>query len=164
LLSAGKQTGGVDFRLRSQAVASHCSVLFAALRALPLAEALYRAKRAFPWPSRYSGLAHGPLLGIDHLLASSAHLFNKYVHKHRGPGLSQPKQALLMACAASNAKRVGDKSWSRRIRRLKGWRRQRLREFEHQHQLEVNQSRNVERPRAGYSDAVWMQTSRLSRV
>jgi hypothetical protein len=59
-------------------------------------------------------------------------MFNKHLHKHRGPGLSQPKRALLMACAASNAKRVGDHSWSRRMKRLKGWRRQRLRDFEQQ--------------------------------
>jgi len=35
-------------------------------------------------------------------------LLNKYLDRHGGSRLSQPKQALLMACAASNAKRVGD--------------------------------------------------------
>ncbi len=90
-------------------------------------------------------------------------LFNKYVNRHRGPGLTQPKYALLMATAASNARRVGNSFWGRRMRRLKGWRRQRRRDFEQQLQLKENRSRNVERPRAGYSDAVWMQTARLTR-
>ena len=88
-------------------------------------------------------------------------LFIKYLDRHRGPGLSQPKQALLMACAASNARRVGDRSWSRRMKRLKGWRRQRRRDFEQQQE---DRSRNIERPRTGYSDAVWMQTARLNRI
>jgi hypothetical protein len=91
-------------------------------------------------------------------------LFNKYVHRHRGPGLSQPKMALLMATAASNARRVGNSFWGRRMRRLKGWRRQRQRDFKQQPQLKENRSRSVERPRAGYSDAVWAQTSRLTRI
>ena len=88
-------------------------------------------------------------------------LFNKYLHKHRGPGLSQPKRALLMACAASNAKRVGDNSWSRRMKRLKGWRRQLLPEL--LLQLEPSQ----DRPRIAqecYSDAVRTQTSRLAGI
>jgi hypothetical protein len=88
-------------------------------------------------------------------------LLNKYLHKHRGPRLSQPKMALLMACAASNVKRVGDKSWSRRMKRLKGWRRQLLGEL--RVQLEPPQ----DRPRIaqqGYSDAVWTQTSRLRGI
>jgi hypothetical protein len=80
------------------------------------------------------------------------------VQKH-GPRLSQPKYALLMATAASNARRVGDSFWGRRMRRLKGWRRQRQRDFEQQPQLKENRSR----PRAGYSDAVWTQTARLTR-
>jgi hypothetical protein len=46
------------------------------------------------------------------------------------------------------------------MKRLKGWRRQRQRDFEQQHQLKENRSC----PRAGYSDAVWTQTSRLTRV
>jgi hypothetical protein len=46
-------------------------------------------------------------------------LLNKYAHRH-GPRLSQQKQALLKACAASNSRRVGNKSWSRSMRRRKG--------------------------------------------
>jgi len=48
-------------------------------------------------------------------------LLNKYEHQH-GARLSQRKRALLKACAASNSRRVGDKSWSRSMRRRKGWR------------------------------------------
>jgi hypothetical protein len=54
---------------------------------------------------------------------------NKYEQKHRGHRLSQPKGALLMAAAASNARRVGDRSWARRMWQLKGLRQQRLREL-----------------------------------
>ena len=87
-------------------------------------------------------------------------LLNKYLDRHRGPGLSQPKQALLMDCAASNAKRVGDKSWSRRMNRLKGWRRQRLRE-----QTELEPSQNRTRiAQQGYFDGGWTQTSRLRGI
>ena len=56
-------------------------------------------------------------------------LLNKYEQRHRGPGLTQQKWALLAACAASNARRVGDSSWAHRMWRLKGWRRQRLGEL-----------------------------------
>jgi len=88
-------------------------------------------------------------------------LFNKYLHKHHGPGLTQPKIGLLMATAASNAKRVGDSSWSRRMNRLKGWRRQLLGEL--LPQVEPSQ----DRPRIAkqvYSDGGWTQTSRLKGV
>jgi hypothetical protein len=88
-------------------------------------------------------------------------LFNKYLHKHRDPRLTQPKIALLMATAASNVKRLGDNSWSRRMNRLKGWRRQLLGEL--LLQLEPSQ----ERPRIaqqGYSDGGWTQTSRLGGI
>jgi hypothetical protein len=88
-------------------------------------------------------------------------LFNKYLHKHRAPRLTQPKMALLMACAASNAKRVGDKSWSRRMKRLKGWRRQLLSEL--LLQLEPPQDR-LRIAEQRYSDVVWTQTSRLRGI
>jgi hypothetical protein len=69
--------------------------------------------------------------------------------------------ALLMACAASNAKRVGDRSWARRMWRLKGWRRQLLGEL--RLQLEPSQNR-PSIAHQGYSDAVWTQTSRLAGI
>jgi hypothetical protein len=56
-------------------------------------------------------------------------LYINYLHKHRGPRLTQQKRALLMATAASNARRVGDRSWARRMWRLKGLRQQRLLEL-----------------------------------
>jgi hypothetical protein len=43
--------------------------------------------------------------------------------KAEGRHLSQPQTALLIARAVSNAKRVGDRSWSRKMRRLKGYKR-----------------------------------------
>jgi hypothetical protein len=92
-------------------------------------------------------------------------LFNMYLDRHRGPGLSQPKMALLMACAASNVKRVGDKSWSRRMKRLKGWRRQRRRNFEQQIHLAEMRARSGGKPRGDYySGAGWTSASRLAGI
>jgi hypothetical protein len=91
-------------------------------------------------------------------------LFNKYLHKHRGPRLTQPKQALLMACAASNARRAGDRSWSRQMKRFKGWRRQRRRNFEQQIQLAEMRARSRVIPRECYEGAGWTSASRLAGI
>jgi hypothetical protein len=91
-------------------------------------------------------------------------LLNKYLHKHRGPGLSQPKRALLMACAASNAKRVGDNSWSRRMKRLKGWRRQRQRELMKWLQAPPSGCGNPARRPAGHSGMGYTPASRLAGI
>ena len=47
-------------------------------------------------------------------------LLNKYLARHCG-NLTRQKIALLIACAASNAKRVGDNSWARSMLRRKGY-------------------------------------------
>jgi len=88
-------------------------------------------------------------------------LFGKYLHRHRGPRLSQPKCALLMACAASNARRVGDRSWSRRMKRLKGWHRQRRKEFEQLVSLAAIRARNAARQRGSDTGIRWTPESRL---
>jgi hypothetical protein len=49
-------------------------------------------------------------------------LLHKYYQRHRSH-MTPARYALLVACAASNAKRVGDRSWARRMLRLKGYRR-----------------------------------------
>ncbi len=49
-------------------------------------------------------------------------LYSRYLSKHRGQ-LTQERCALLLACACSNVKRLGDRSWARRLWRLKGYRR-----------------------------------------
>jgi hypothetical protein len=60
-------------------------------------------------------------------------LWSDYVARAREQGrhLSQPQIALMKARAVSNAQRVGDRSWSRRMLRLLGYRRaERRRRFE----------------------------------
>jgi len=60
-------------------------------------------------------------------------LCSTYVARARAEGrhLSQPQIALMKARAVSNAQRVGDRSWSRRMLRLLGYRRaERRRKFE----------------------------------
>jgi len=91
-------------------------------------------------------------------------LFNKYLWQRRGMRLSQPKRALLAACARSNAKRVGDNSWSRRMKRLKGWRRQRQREFEQQIQMAEMRARKAARPQVGYTGAGYTAADRLAGI
>jgi hypothetical protein len=76
---------------------------------------------------------------------------------------SQPKRALLWACAVSNAQRVGDHSWSRRMKRLKGWRRQRERELEQNSPL-LNCVRKVARSRDGYEGVGYTPASRLAGI
>ena len=83
-------------------------------------------------------------------------LYINYLHKHRGPRLTQQKRALLKACATSNAWRVGNSFWGRRLRRLKGWRHQRLSEL----RAELSPSTAEQ----GYSGGGWTQTSRLKGV
>jgi hypothetical protein len=53
----------------------------------------------------------------------------------QGRHLSQPQIASRIACAASNARRVGDGSWARRMRRLKGYRRAERRKMDQEMQL-----------------------------
>jgi hypothetical protein len=60
-------------------------------------------------------------------------LWSSYVARARAEGrhLSQPQIALMKARAVSNAKRVGDRSWSRRMLWLLGYRRaERRKRFE----------------------------------
>jgi len=83
-------------------------------------------------------------------------LYINYLHKHRGPRLTQPKRALLKACAVSNAWRVGNSFWGRRMRRLAGWRKQRL--------SELRAERSPSTAEQGYSGGGWTQTSRLEGV
>jgi hypothetical protein len=46
-------------------------------------------------------------------------LLHKYLSRHSGH-MTRHKYVTLIACAASNAPRVGDRSWARRMWRLKG--------------------------------------------
>ena len=77
---------------------------------------------------------------------------------------SQPKSALLWASAVSNAQRVGDSSWSRRMRRLKGWRRQRQRDFVQQVQLAEMRARNAASRKAACTGVGWTPESRLAGI
>jgi len=58
-------------------------------------------------------------------------LLNKYLHRHRHH-LTGPRIACLIACAASNVRRLGDRSWARRMWKFKGLHRTMRREAEAQ--------------------------------
>jgi hypothetical protein len=74
----------------------------------------YRKKRK----SKNSGERFSNLPPLIRCFAEQ--LYINYLHKHRGYRLTQQKRAQLKACAASNSRHVGDRSWGRRMRRLKG--------------------------------------------
>jgi hypothetical protein len=101
-----------------------------------------------------SGEAFANLSPVERLIALQ--LFNKYMQQRQGVQVLQPQRALLMACAASNAKRVRDSRWGRRMRWLKGQCR-RQRELEQQMQLAEIPDRNAAPARAstrvGYTTA-----------
>jgi hypothetical protein len=94
-------------------------------------------------------------------------IYHKALRTHRqryGFSASQPKRALLWACAVSNARRVGDNSWSRRMKRLKGWRRQRQRELMKWLQAQPSGCGNPARRRAGHSGVGYTPASRLAGI
>jgi hypothetical protein len=92
-------------------------------------------------------------------------LDNKYLAKHHGPSLTQPKVALLGATASSNSRRVGDKFWAHSMRMRKGWRRRREREFaELLHQAQMR-ALSGQRHQADYeTGAGWTSASRLAGI
>jgi hypothetical protein len=85
-------------------------------------------------------------------------------HQRYGIPVGQPKRALLWACAVSNAQRVGDNSWSRRMKRLKGWRRQRQRELLKQLQAPQSGDLNPVRLRASRGGVGYTPASRLAGI
>jgi hypothetical protein len=56
------------------------------------------------------------------LRRSARQLLNSYLDRHKHH-LTGPLIACLHGCAASNVRRLGDRSWARRMWRLKGYRR-----------------------------------------
>jgi hypothetical protein len=91
-------------------------------------------------------------------------LDNKYVAKH-GPRISQPKAAVLTACAASNSARVGDKFWAHSMRMRKGWRRRREREFAELLRQAQMRALSGQRHQADYeTGAGWTSASRLAGI
>ena len=79
-------------------------------------------------------------------------LLNRYRGRH--PRRSQAQDALLIATATSNARRVGDRSWARRMWRLKGYRRAERRKAEQQTELIEIRVRNARTPRI--SEGLWL--------
>ena len=75
--------------------------------------------------------------------------------KAKGRRLSQERFALLTACAISNARRVGDRSWSRRMLRLKGYRRAERRQAEKEAQLAEIRARNENAPTRHKLLSIW---------
>ena len=75
-------------------------------------------------------------------------LLNRYRARH--PRRSQAQDALLIATATSNARRVGDRSWARRMWRLKGYRRAERRKAKEQAELIEIRARNAGKSRVAY--------------
>jgi hypothetical protein len=73
-------------------------------------------------------------------------LYSYYMHNHRRH-LTQQRCALLLACACSNAKRLGNRSWARRMWRLKGYRRAERRKLPEAERLAEIRARNAGTPR-----------------
>jgi hypothetical protein len=73
-------------------------------------------------------------------------LLNKYLTRHSGH-MTRHRYAALIACAASNAPRVGDRSWARRMWRLKGYRRAERRQAEEATRLAEIRVKNAGQPR-----------------
>jgi len=65
-------------------------------------------------------------------------IFSRSITRAKADGrhLSQPQIAARIASAVSNARRVGDNSWARRMLRLKGYRRAERRQLQQQKQIE----------------------------
>jgi transposase-like protein len=73
-------------------------------------------------------------------------LLNKYLARHRY-NLTRQRIALLIACAASNARRVGDNSWARSMLRRKGYVRAERRHEEQATRLGEIRSQSFGEPR-----------------
>jgi hypothetical protein len=71
-------------------------------------------------------------------------LLNRYFARHRHH-LTGPRIAALCACAASNVQRLGDRSWARRLWRIKGYYRSQRRSLEAQAQREPIPTRRARR-------------------
>ncbi len=70
---------------------------------------------------RYHHKDSQPFASVPPELRSQAQqLLNKYLYRHRRR-LTPALIACLHACAASNVKRLGDRSWARSLRRKKGY-------------------------------------------
>jgi hypothetical protein len=71
-------------------------------------------------------------------------LLNRYLARHKHH-LTGPRVAALFACAASNVRRLGDRSWARRLWRLKGYHRTMRRSLEAQAQQDAIPTRRARR-------------------
>jgi|SRR5271169_5563990 len=76
-------------------------------------------------------------------------LLAKYMTRHRWH-MTPTRYAALIACAASNVRRVGDRSWARSLWRLKGYRRAERRKAVGAAQLDEIRRRNAGRSRVAY--------------
>jgi hypothetical protein len=79
------------------------------------------------------------------LRPTAERLLSEYLVRHAGH-LTGPRYAALTACAASNAQRVGDRSWARRMLRLKGYWRAERRKATDQPRGEQEQARYADTP------------------
>jgi hypothetical protein len=76
-------------------------------------------------------------------------LLSKYVERHRWH-MTPTRYAALVACAASNVRRLGDRSWARSLRRLKGYRRAERRKATQEAQLGAIRDSNIGKARVAY--------------
>jgi len=78
-------------------------------------------------------------------------LLNKYLAGHRHH-LTPVLVASLHACAASNVRRLGDRSWARRLWRIKGYHRSLRRAVEADAEQETLRARRAGKPRVGFTN------------
>jgi hypothetical protein len=76
-------------------------------------------------------------------------LLSKYVARHQWH-MTPTLYAALIACAASNVHRLGDRSWARSLWRLKGYRRAERNKAAEAVQLDEIRARNAGKPRVRY--------------
>jgi hypothetical protein len=93
----------------------------------------------------------GPRFGSlpPDLRAVAQRLLSGYMVKH-AHHLTPARYASLVACAASHARLVGNRSWARSMWRKKGWRRQERRQAVQDARLAEIRARNAGKPRASY--------------
>ena len=76
-------------------------------------------------------------------------LLSKYLARHQYH-MTPTRYAALVACAASNVHRLGDRSWARSLWRRKGYRRAELRKTAEASQLDEVRRKNVGKSRVAY--------------
>jgi hypothetical protein len=83
------------------------------------------------------------------LRCKAEELLNKYLASHMWH-MIPTRYAALVACAASNVRRLGDRSWARSLRRHKAYRRAERRKEAQEAQLAAIRDNNIGKSRVAY--------------